>query len=119
MHVQVHAEDAIQGGDTLLRWAQDTVQERLARLKEYLPRVDVYFSAVDQLKTGGPGRRCVIETHANGRPPLVVTVEAEKVDEAFAAALDRLLRAVDTDLGKLKDRHGRDTIRSAEASDPA
>ena len=119
MHVQVHAEDAIQGGDALLRWAQEATQDRLARLKEYLPRVDVYFSAVDQLKTGGPGKRCVIETHASGRPPLVVSVEAEKVDEAFSAALDRLIRAVDTDLGKLKDRHGRDTIRSAEAADQA
>lgn len=119
MHVQVHAEDAIQGGDALLRWAQETAQGRLARLKEYLPRVDVYFSAVDQLKEGGPGKRCVIETHVSGRPPLVVTVEAEKVDDAFPAALDRLIRAIDADLGKLKDRHGRDTIRSAEATGQA
>jgi hypothetical protein len=34
---------------------------------------------------------------------------------AFIGATDKLARALDTDLGRAKDRHGRDTIRTAEA----
>lgn len=118
MQVQVHADDSIQGGDSLAQWAQEEVNTRLARLKDYVQRVEVYFTGVDALKaTGGPGKKCVLETRANGRPPIAVNAEAEKVQEAFAVAVDKLLRAVETDLGKLKDKHGRDSVRGVE--DPA
>lgn len=118
MQVQVHADDSIQGGESLAQWAKEEVNSRLARLKDYVQRVEVYFTSVDALKSsGGPGKRCVLETRANGRPPIAVNAEAEKMQEAFTIAIDKLLRAVDTDLGKLKDKNGRETIRTAE--DPA
>ena len=95
MQVQVHADDSIQGGESLAQWVQEEINSRLARLKDYVQRVEVYLTGVDALKsTGGPGKRCVLETRANGRPPIAVNAEAEKVHEAFAVAVDKLLRAV-------------------------
>lgn len=118
MQVQVHADDSIQGGDSLAQWVTEEINHRLARLKDSVQRVEVYFTGVDALKaTGGPGKRCVLETRATGRPPIAVNAEAEKVQEAFTTAVDKLLRAVETDLGKLKDKNGRESIRNAE--DPA
>lgn len=118
MQVQVHADDSIQGGESLAQWAQEEINTRLARLKDHVQRVEVYLSGVDALKTtGGPGKKCVLETRANGRPPIAVNAEAEKIQEAFATAMDKLLRAVETDLGKLKDKNGRDSVRGIE--DPA
>lgn len=118
MQVQVHADDTIQGGDSLSQWAQEEINTRLARLKDSVQRVDVYLTGVDALKsTGGPGKRCVLETRPAGRPPVAVNAEAEKVGEAFSAAVEKLLRAIDADLGKLKDKNGRESIRNAE--DPA
>ena len=118
MQVQVHADDTIQGGDSLAQWVTEEINNRLARLKEYVQRVEVYLTGVDALKTnGGPGKRCVLETRANGRPPIAVNAEAEKTQEAFTLAVDKLLRAVETDLGKLKDRNGRESVRGVE--DPA
>ena len=32
---------------------------------------------------------------------------------AFISAVDKLIRAIDADLGRVKDRSGRDTIRTA------
>jgi len=118
MQVQVHADDTIQGGESLSQWAKEEINSRLARLKDHVTRVEVYLTSVDALKTsGGPGKRCVLETRANGRPPVAVNAEAEKVNDAFASAVEKLLRAVEADLGKLKDKHGRESIRNAE--DPA
>ena len=118
MQVQVHADDSIQGGESLAKWVTDEVHGRLARLKDYVQRVEVYLTEVDALKTsGGPGKRCVLETRASGRPPIAVNAEAEKVHDAFTAAVDKLLRAVETDLGKLKDKHGRESVRGVD--DPA
>jgi hypothetical protein len=38
--------------------------------------------------------------------------EAAKVGDAFAAAADKLVRALGDDLERAKDRQGRDTIRT-------
>ncbi|MDL5037321.1 MULTISPECIES: HPF/RaiA family ribosome-associated protein [Comamonas] len=115
MQVQVHADDSIQGGESLAQWAQEEINSKLARLKEYVVRVEVFLTGVDALKsTGGPGKRCVLETRATGRPPIAVNAEAEKVKEAFSAAIDKLKRAVETDLGKLKDKNLRESVRGVD-----
>ena len=115
MQVQVHADDSIQGGDSLAQWAQEEINAKLSRLKEYVVRVEVFLSGVDALKcTGGPGKKCVLETRANGRPPIAVNAEAEKVKDAFTAALEKLRRAVETDLDKVKDKNGRESVRGVE-----
>ncbi len=56
----------------------------------------------------------VLETRANGRPPIAVNAEAEKVKDAFTAALEKLRRAVETDLDKVKDKNGRESVRGVE-----
>ena len=115
MQVQVHADDSIQGGESLAQWAQEEINAKLARLKEYVVRVEVFLTGVDALKTtGGPGKRCVLETRATGRPPIAVNAEAEKVKEAFSAAIEKLKRAVETDLGKLKDKNLRESVRGVD-----
>ena len=45
---------------------------------------------------------------------MAVTADADKVADAVTGALEKLMRAIDHDLGRAKDRHGRDTIRTAE-----
>lgn len=115
MQVQVHADDSIQGGETLAQWVQEEINAKLSRIKEHVVRVEVFLSSVDALKTtGGPGKRCVLETRANGRPPVAVNAEAEKVKDAIHAAIEKLRRAVETDLDKVKDKHGRDSVRGVE-----
>ena len=117
MQVQVHADDSIQGGESLAQWAQEEINSKMARLKEYVVRVEVFLTGVDALKTtGGPGKRCVLETRATGRPPIAVTAEAEKVKDAFNAAIEKLRRAVETDLGKLKDKNLRESVRGVDDS---
>ena len=113
MQVQVHAGDNVQGGESLAQWAQTEVQEKLSRFREYVTRVEVYLTDVDALKNGGKGKRCVMETRATGRQPLAVNAEAEKVAEAFNGALEKLHRALDTDVAKMRDKSNRETIRSA------
>lgn len=115
MQVQVHTDATVQGGDSLEVWAREEIHSKLARLKEHVVRVEVFLSSVDALKeTGGPGKKCVLETRATGRPPVAVNAEAEKVRDAFNAALEKLRRAVEADLGKVRDKNGRESVRGVE-----
>ena len=115
MQVQVHTDATIQGGESLESWVRDEVNTKLARLKESVVRVEVFLTGVDALKaTGGPGKKCVLETRANGRQPVAVNAEAEKVKDAFNAALEKLRRAVESDLDKVRDKNIRESVRGVD-----
>lgn len=114
MQIQVHTDHLIEGGESLAKWVQSELQPRLSRFKEYTTRVEVFLSDTDARKTQGGLKRCVLETRVNGRPLIAVNAEAEKVADAVTAATDKLMRALEAELGRLRDKNGRETIRTQE-----
>ncbi len=115
MQVQVHTDDNIQGGESLARWVQEESTARLARFKDHITRVEVFMTDVAAGKASANDKRCRIEARPAGRQPLTVTADADKTADAFTASIDKLIRALETDLGRVKDRNARDTIRTQEA----
>ncbi|WP_296490507.1 HPF/RaiA family ribosome-associated protein [Rhodoferax sp.] len=113
MQIQVNTDDHIQGGESLAQWVQDEAGSRLNRLKEHVTRLEVFLTDVDGAKSGHKDKRCRLEARVTGRKPVTVTAEAEKMGAALIDAVEKLARALDTDLGRVKDRNGRDTIRAA------
>ena len=53
MQVQVHTNDKIQGGESLAQWVQQEVSTKLARFKESVTRVEVFFSDSDGASKSG------------------------------------------------------------------
>ncbi|WP_087747951.1 MULTISPECIES: HPF/RaiA family ribosome-associated protein [unclassified Acidovorax] len=114
MQVQVHTDDHIHGGESLAQWIQEEAGTRLARFREHITRLEVFLTDVDAGKSGADDKRCRIEARVANRQPVTVTAEADKMAAAFISAVDKLTRALDADLGRVKDKHGRDTIRDAQ-----
>lgn len=114
MQVQVNTDDHIQGGDSLAQWVQDESSSRLARFKENITRLEVFLTDLDSSKSGVNDKRCRLEARVVSRQPVTVTADADKMAGAFISAVDKLIRALDADLGRVKDRNGRDTIRAAQ-----
>ena len=114
MQVQVHTDDHIHGGESLAQWIQDEAGTRLARFREHITRLEVFLTDLDAGKSGAEDKRCRIEARVANRQPVTVTADADKMATAFVSAVDKLTRALDADLGRVKDRHGRDTIRDAQ-----
>ncbi|HNE72979.1 MAG TPA: HPF/RaiA family ribosome-associated protein [Giesbergeria sp.] len=114
MQVQVHTDNKIQGGESLAQWVQQEAVSRLARFKDQVTRIEVFLSDVDAGKSGANDKRCRMEARPAGRQPVGVTADADKLADAFTGAMEKLARALDNDLGRVKDRNGRDTIRTAE-----
>ncbi len=114
MQVQVHTDNKIQGGESLAQWVQKEALERLARFRDQVTRVEVFLSDEDAGKSGANDKRCRLEARPAGRPPVTVTADADKLADAFTGAVDKLVRALDADMGRSKDRNGRDTIRTGE-----
>ena len=114
MQVQVNTDDHIHGGESLAQWITDESRSRLNRFQDHITRLEVFLTDLDAGKSGANDKRCRIEARPAGRQPITVTADADKVADAFTGAADKLVRAIDHDLGRAKDRHGRDTIRTAE-----
>jgi ribosome-associated translation inhibitor RaiA len=114
MQVQVHTDDHIQGGESLAQWVQEEAKTRLARFAENVTRVETFLTDVDAGKSGTNDKRCRMEARVAGRPPVTVTADADKMAAAVTDAIDKLIRVLDTELGRAKDRNGRDTIRAAQ-----
>lgn len=115
MQVQVNTDDHIQGGESLAQWVQDEAATRLARFKESITRLEVFLTDLDGAKAGTGDKRCRLEARVASRQPVTVTADADKMPAAFISAVEKLARALDTDLGRVKDRNGRETIRTAQA----
>ena len=114
MQVQVHTNDNIQGGESLARWIQDETTTRLARFRENITRVEVFLTDVDAGKSGVNDKRCRLEARPAGHQPITVTADADKVPSAYSSAVEKLIRALDADLGRIKDKNARETIRTLE-----
>lgn len=114
MQVQVHTDDNIQGGESLAQWISEETTAKLARFRDHVTRVEVFLTDLDAGKAGPLDKRCRVEARPAGRQPVTVTADGDKLASAFTGALDKLIRALDTDMGRLKDKNGRDTIRTLE-----
>jgi ribosome-associated translation inhibitor RaiA len=114
MQVQVNTDDHIHGGESLAQWVQNETSSRLARFVDHITRLEVFLTDVDGGKSGVNDKRCRLEARVANRQSVTVTAEADKMPDAVIAAAEKLARALDTDLGRIKDRNGRDTIRAAQ-----
>lgn len=116
MQVQVNTGNGVQNKETLDRWADEFLNEALARFRQDITRVEVQFTDENRAKGGADDKRCMLEARLTGHDPVAVSNHAATQDEAIRGATEKLLRALEHTLGKL-DRHGhrdRATIRRSE-----
>jgi ribosome-associated translation inhibitor RaiA len=113
MQVQVNTDDHIHGGESLAQWVNDEALTRMSRFRDHITRLEVFLTDLDGSKSGVKDKRCRLEARVASRQPVSVTADGDKMATAFIDAVDKLIRALDTDLGRVKDRNGRDTIRNA------
>jgi ribosome-associated translation inhibitor RaiA len=113
MQVQVNTGNGCESKETLELWADEFLNETLARFKHEITRVEVQLSDENNAKGGDADKRCTLEARLNGHEPLAATHHAENQDLAFRGAAQKLIRMLEHKLGKL-DRHehrSRETIR--------
>jgi ribosome-associated translation inhibitor RaiA len=69
-----------------------------------LTRIEVHLTDTNAGKTAANDKRCLLEARLANRQPIVVSENADTIHQAFDGATDKLLRSIDTMVGKSKDR---------------
>ena len=113
MQIQLNTDNHVHGEESLAQWAERELRERLHRFGEHITRIEVHLSDIHGGRVSGQDKRCKLEARVAGRAPLVVSHDAGKVADALHGAIEKLARALDTALGRARDAHGRDSVRSS------
>ncbi len=114
MQVQVQTDDNIQGGESLIQWAQQETTSKLARFRDYLTRVEIHFSDSNAGKGGANDKRCILEARPANHQPLSAQADGNTVAEAFHAAIEKLIRVVGDDQDRHRAKQGHETIRTPD-----
>lgn len=80
------------------------LESSLSRFEDHISRLEVHLSDENSAKTGPDDKRCLIEARMEGRQPIAVTANADSYIEAVASASDKLNTALDSMMGKMRNR---------------
>ena len=111
MQIKVNANHTVQTDESLERWARSELTQGLGRFRNEITTLEVHLSDQNSDRLSPDQKRCLIEARLVSHAPLTVNHVAPRLDEAFRGATDKLKRALDHTLGRLREHRLRESIR--------
>ena len=109
MIIQINTDSNIEGNRELAQQVETVVGDSLERFGDQITRVEVHLSDENSdKKFGTEDKRCLLEARLAGLQPMAVSHQAATMEQAVDGAVDKLMRSIDTTLGKLDNRLMRD-----------
>ena len=104
MQVLVRTDNHLSAGD-LQNYVESAVTAAVGRFGQQVTRVEAHVGDDNsRSKSGANDMRCMLEARVAGAKPVAVTHHAESVKQAVNGAADKLLKALESTLGKADDR---------------
>lgn len=101
MKIQINTDHNIEGNERLDAFLENKVANALSRFENHITRIELHLSDENASKSGPEDKRCLLEARLEGREPLTVTGNADTVESAVNAAIEKMKHVLDTVLGKL------------------
>jgi ribosome-associated translation inhibitor RaiA len=118
MQIQINTDHNIEGHEALVTHLSSIVTKTFSHINDQITRVEVHVTDENGHKTGKNDKRCMMEARLENRLPLAVTCHAETVHKAVEGAAKKLIRSIESDLGRLHDQALRpDEMTPAEPTD--
>ena len=111
MLVQVNTDNTLSGTDQLTGSLEARIQHDIGRFADWITRVEVHFSDESARAGEAGGVRCSIEARIANRPPETVNDKGPNLEQAFAGAIKKLRRTLDSSLGRVTNHKGGASIR--------
>jgi ribosomal subunit interface protein len=118
MNIQVNTDHNIEGSAELNSYIESNLSEHFDRFKGAITRIEVHLSDENAGKVASKDKRCLLEARIANHQPIVVSHHADTIHQAIEAASDKLLRSLDTMVGKLTDRtSAKDLLQEEKITD--
>ena len=109
MQIQVNTDHTIEGREALAAHVSGVVDIALNRVSDHITRVEVHLSDENGDKGGANDMRCILEARLEGRQPIAVTQHSATLEQAVDGAAEKLVRLIESTLGRRHDRESRRT----------
>lgn len=103
MNVQVNTDHNIEGSEDLNTFIKSRLSEDFSRFNNAITRIEVHITDQNAHKSGAQDKKCLLEARVANRQPVVVSHNAETVHQAFEAASDKLMRSLNSMVGRLNN----------------
>jgi len=118
MQIQINTDRNINGHEALASRVSSAIEAALSRFKEHISRIEVHLRDENSTKKDGTDdMRCLLEARLAGKDPLAVTHNAATTLEAVDGALEKLIRLLDTNLGRQRDKRRHQKFPAAEGAE--
>lgn len=108
MQVQVETDNHVEGREALIEHVEGVIRDAVDRHEEHVTHVEAHLGDVNGSdKSGANDMRCMLEARVAGVKSIAVMHQAESLHLAIEGAADKLVKALDSALGKLQDRQRR------------
>ncbi|HZH00247.1 MAG TPA: HPF/RaiA family ribosome-associated protein [Flavisolibacter sp.] len=102
MKIQINTDNNIEAKQGMANYFEEVIAGSLNRFSEQITRVEVHLNDENGNKSGPDDKRCLLEARLEGMQPIAVSHQAESLDKAVNGATDKLKKAIDSALGKLR-----------------
>ena len=109
MQIQINTDHNIEGREALSDHVSGIIETALNRVSDHITRVEVHLSDENGDKGGQNDKRCMMEARLEGRQPVAVTQHSATLEQAVGGAADKLVRLIESTLGRRHDRESRRT----------
>lgn len=109
VNIQINTDHNIQGNEDLIAKFSSTINSSLSQTSYHITSIQVHLSDKDGEKKGKNDKHCMLEARLEGRQPIVVTENAETLNEALNGAVDKLINMIEKILGRQHDKRNHDS----------
>ncbi len=103
MMIKIHTDNTLDGHERMETYFTNVVDEALKRFEDNITRVDVYLGDENNGKFGTDDKRCTIEAHMAGKPPLAVVNHSDTIEKSVNGALDKMKKVLNTTFSKMRN----------------
>lgn len=104
MNVHVYTDNHIESSEELIAYVKNNLSEHFERYKNAITRIEVHLSDENAGKESSNDKRCLLEARIANHQPVVVSHFADTVHTAIEGAADKLMRSLDSMVGRMTDR---------------
>ncbi len=116
MQIQINTDRNIDGHEALSTHVSEVVKSTLNRVSSHITRVEVHLSDENGQKSSKDDKRCLMEARLEGRAPIAVTEHAETLHQAIDGAAHKLVKSIESTLGRLHDQKTRSSESHPESA---
>ena len=113
VQVLVNTDNNLPGTESVAEQVEQAVRKGLRRFESHITHVEVFLADENASKSGPGDKRCSIEARPRGADPVAASDRGASIDEAVSAALGRLVRVLDKEIGKRRDHKGGESVRGS------